>query len=325
VKVNADMPNSAHAQWDVLGFGAVTVDDLIYVEHYPMPDTKVAVLDKQRQGGGLVGTALVAAARLGARAAYAGILGDDDLSRYTLGEFAREGVDCAPVLHRKDARPIHSMIIVDRTNGQRSIMASFVGVQWRAAAEIPAALIAACRVLFIDHHAVAGGLHAIDIAHQHGIPVVADIERETEPGAIDLAPRVDHLIVGINYAHRKTGVDAPADMVRALYAGRTCVVVTAGERGCWYAAREQGGEVRHVPAFPVQVVDTTGCGDVFHGAYAACIAQGESVDSAVRVASAAAALKATQPGGRAGIPSRAAINQFMRANAHAQESKHATE
>src|SRR5689334_21953078 len=104
--------------WDVLGFGAVTVDDLIYVDHYPMPDTKVSVVDKVRQGGGLAGTALVAAARLGARAAYAGILGDDDLSRYTLDEFAREGVDCSPVLRRPGAYPIHSIIIVDHSNGQ---------------------------------------------------------------------------------------------------------------------------------------------------------------------------------------------------------------
>jgi sulfofructose kinase len=58
-------------------------------------------------------------------------------------------------------------------------------------------------------------------------------------------------------------------------------------------------------------VDTTGCGDVFHGAYAACIAQGESVDTTVRIATAAAGIKATQPGGRAGIPDRAAIDRFL--------------
>lgn len=297
------------AMWDVLGFGAVTVDDLIYVEHYPMPDTKVAVLDKQRHGGGLVGTALVAAARLGARAAYAGVLGDDDLSRSVLAEFEREGVDCSPVLHRPDARPIHSMIIVDSTNGQRSILAGFMGVQWRGPEEMPEALIAACRVLFVDHHAVAGGLRAIELAHARGIPVVADIERENEPRAVELAPLVDHLIVGINYARRKTGAEDPAGVVRALSGGRACCVVTAGEQGCWYA--ERGGEVQHVPALQVDVVDTTGCGDVFHGAYAACIAQGEPVRRAVEVATVAAGLKATRPGGRAGIPTRAAIDKVL--------------
>jgi hypothetical protein len=88
-------------------------------------------------------------------------------------------------------------------------------------------------------------------------------------------------------------------------------VVTGGDRGCWYA--EGAGAVHHVPAFEVAVVDTTGCGDVFHGAYAACIARGEPVRQAIRVAAAAAALKATRPGGRAGIPTRPAVDAFLAA------------
>ncbi len=297
-------------QWDVLGFGAVTVDDLIYVDRYPYPDMKVTVIGKQRQGGGLVGTALVAASRLGARTAYAGILGDDELSRYTLDELSREGVDCSAVLHRPAARPIHSIIIVD-PSGQRSILPSFVGVQWRNADEIPDAMIASCRVLFIDHHAVEGSLRAIALAHAHGIPVVADIERESEQRAEQLLPLVDHLIVSINFARQKTGADDPADMALALAKGRTCAVVTSGEQGCWYVTREQPSKAIHQPAYRVQVVDTTGCGDVFHGAYAAMLAQGEPIDNIIRIASATAAMKATQPGGRAGIPNRAAVMQFI--------------
>ena len=86
-------------------------------------------------------------------------------------------------------------------------------------------------------------------------------------------------------------------------------MVTAGERGCWYAERD--GEVLHVPAFRVQVVDTTGCGDVFHGAYAACLAWGYPVRRAIQVATAAAGLKATQPGGRSGIPDLPTVQRFL--------------
>jgi sulfofructose kinase len=86
--------------------------------------------------------------------------------------------------------------------------------------------------------------------------------------------------------------------------------VTAGAQGCWYS--ERGGAVNHFPAFQVNAVDTNGCGDVFHGAYAACIAQGESVAQAIQVATAAAGIKATQPGGRAGIPNREALDQFLK-------------
>lgn len=297
-----------------MGFGAVTVDDLIYVEPYPLPDTKVRVLAERRFGGGLVGTALVAAARLGARAGYCGVLGDDDLSRYTLREFEREGVDCSAALIRPGARPIHSTIIVEAATGQRSIMPSFENVAWRAPAEIDASLVAQCRVLFVDHHACEGSLHAVELAQARGIPVVADVERLDDPLARAILERADHLIVGIAFAGELTGQANPAAMAAALAGpSRACAVVTAGDRGCWYSAG--GAPVRHVPAFAVKVVDTTGCGDVFHGAYAAFIAQGDPIGDpigdAIRRASAAAAIKATQPGGRQGIPTRAALDSFL--------------
>ena len=297
-------------RWDVLGFGAVAVDDLLYVDHYPPPNSKVEVRAERRQGGGLTGTALVAAARLGARAAYCGVLGDDELSRFTIQEFEREGIDCSPILYRAEARPIHSVIIVDQSNGGRNIFFSMAGVIERRPEEMTDDLISSCRVLFVDHKVVAGGLRAIALAHRHGIPVVGDVEDETAPGVPELMDQMDHLIVGLELARRVTGKEDPAAMVRALMRpGRACAVVTAGEQGAWYL--ERGGEVRHVPALKVRVADTTGCGDVFHGAYAACIARGDGVSTAVRVATAAAGLKATQPGGRTGIPDRATVERFL--------------
>ncbi len=95
--------------WDVLGLGCVAVDDLLYIPAYPPPDSKVRVRRRERQGGGLTGTALVAASRLGARCAFAGVLGDDDDSRYLEEAFRREGVDTSPVVRRtgrgRSARP----------------------------------------------------------------------------------------------------------------------------------------------------------------------------------------------------------------------------
>jgi sulfofructose kinase len=297
--------------WDLLGFGVVAVDDLIYVDHYPAPGTKLQILAQRREGGGLAATALVAASRLGARSAYAGVLGDDELSRFSLQELTREGVDCTPVLRRTQARPIHSMVIVDRSTAQRTILYTTEGYTQRRPEEITDELVAKCRVLFVDHLTLEGGLRAVELAHVHGIPIVGDIEGVNWPGIWDLMHQIDHLIVGVDLAERVTGENEPEDMVRAFSEnGRACAVVTAGERGCWYA--EHGGTVRHHPAFKVQVVDTTGCGDVFHGTYAASLAQGEPVDTAVQIATAAAGIKATQPGGRAGIPSRATIDRFLR-------------
>ena len=299
-----------NAQWDILGFGAVTVDDLIYVDHHPLPDTKMPVQSKQRQGGGLAGTALVAAARLGAKAAYCGVLGDDELSHFTLQELEREGVDCAPTAHQPDARPIYAVVIVDQSTGHRSILYSNAGVLEPEPGIITPDLISNCRVLFVDHTAIETALRAVELARAQRIPIVGDIESHDDPHGLDLISQIDHLIVGTRLAEQVTGETRAAAMVRALSRpDRACCVVTAGERGCWYS--ERGGQVRHFPAFPVRAVDTTGCGDVFHGAYAACIARGETIDRAIRVATAAAGIKATQPGGRSGIPNLATVERFL--------------
>ena len=308
-------------QWDILGFGIVAVDDLLYVDRYPQPDTKVAVRAQRREGGGLTGTALVAAARLGARVAYGGILGEDsspdgdELSLFTVRELEREGVDCTPILRRAGARPCHSIVIVDRSTGQRTILYSVDGVVARRPEEMTDDLIRRCRVLFVDYTAGHGALRAVQLAHGRGIEVVGDVERLTVPGAEELMSQIDHLIVGIDLARQITGETRPEGMVRALSGGeRACRAVTVGERGCWYL--ERGGEVRHVPAYRVEVVDTTGCGDVFHGAYAACIAWGQTVAKAIRVATATAALKATRPGGRTGIPDWPTVERFLEERDH---------
>lgn len=302
--------------WDILGFGAVAVDDLVYVDSYPLPDSKVLVSSEQREGGGLAGTALVAAARLGARAAFAGVLGDDDLSRYTIKELEREGVDCSPVRCQRDARPYHSTIIVDGATGQRTILSAHAGVTHLAETEVTAELVARCRMLFVDHTEAVIGLHALRLAHELGIPVVVDLERVSGPEVLGLTRQSDHLIVGTEFARQVTGETDPAEAVRAIRSPlHAATVVTAGERGCWYMSRETDDAVRHQPACRVQVVDTTGCGDVFHGAYAAALVRGESTQRAVAMATAAAGLKATQPGGRRGIPDWPAVERILREQA----------
>ncbi|MCS7261698.1 MAG: PfkB family carbohydrate kinase [Anaerolineae bacterium] len=302
-------------RWDVLGLGVAAVDDLFYVERFPRPNTKTPIQAQERQGGGLTGTALVAAARLGVRAAYLGILGDDPLSRFALESLESEGVDCTPVLRHPDARPVYAVVIVDRSSGERTIFYTTAGYMPVPSERIEAQLIQRCRVLFVDYTAGEGGLYATMLAHRFGIPVVADIEREQAPAVAELISQVDHLIVDVEIAARLSGETQPPSMVRALARReRACCVVTAGEKGCWYA--EWGGEVHHFPAYRVEVVDTTGCGDVFHGAYAACIARGEPVARAIQVASATAALKATQPGGRSGIPTWSVVEAFLNTAAH---------
>lgn len=304
------MPDS----FDVLGFGAVAVDDLLVVDGYPPADSKVQVRWSQRQCGGLTGTALVAAARLGARCSYAGVLGEDELSQIILDNFAREGIDASYAPRRPDARPGHSVIIVDRTAKTRTIFSHTAG-RMGADPSLPKAdLIRAAKVLLIDHHGLEGSIRATEIAQPAGVRVVADFERDPGPPFAELLKLVGHLVVPEGFARSLTGRPDARSAAEALWSPyREAVVVTCGASGVWYLDHTTNRSAQHCPAFAVAAVDTTGCGDVFHGTYCAALAEGRSLAERVVWASAAAALKATREGGQAGIPPRNAVEEFLAA------------
>jgi ribokinase len=296
--------------WDVLGIGTAAVDDLLLVERFPEPDSKVNILEALRQGGGQTATAMAAAARQGARAAFCCRLGFDDLSLFTLAELKREGVDCSPCHQDDDGNPYHSIIIVDTQVHTRTILHSGGRVNPPPEVITPD-LISKTKVLFVDDNSGAAGIKAAQIAHSMGIPVIADVEPDPPQDVVELLPLIDHLVVGRELAASLSGKESEAEMAAALCGvQRSCCVVTAGEKGCWYS--ERGEPAVHVPGFQVAVVDTTGCGDVFHGVYAAAIARGESVGEAALLANASAALKATRPGGRLGIPDLKTAEDFLR-------------
>ncbi len=122
----------------------------------------------------------------------------------------------------------------------------------------------------------------------------------------------DHLIVSEEFALKFTGCDHPAIAVARLRVrGHEVAVVTCGARGCWF--QERGWTLpRRQPAFKVKAIDTTGCGDVFHGAYAYALARGLPLGDRIRLASATAAIKATRRGGQAGIPRRPELQRFLK-------------
>lgn len=299
---------------DILGIGCATVDELLFVERYPDPDEKVAVHSRTRQCGGLTASALVAAARFGARCAYGGALGPDEDSEFIRNSLARSGIDLSLSSCLEEARPIHSTIVVDTGTHTRNIFfvpGTLVGPDVRQLTED---MIASSGALFVDHYGAEATIQAMKMARELRIPVVADIERSNLAGYEEILDLAEHLVVSLKFAYQITSASTPEAAAQALWTKRrAAVIVTCGAAGCW--AMDEFSGPRRFPAFKVPVRDTTGCGDVFHGVYTAALVQQCSLEERIRYASAAAALKAMHVGAQHGAPNRMTVEEFLKQRA----------
>jgi sulfofructose kinase len=296
--------------FDIVGVGCAAVDDIVFVSVYPAPDSKQRVVRRERHCGGLIASALVAAGRLGASCCFAGTLGYDTSSDEVLRCLGAEGIDVSNVIRSRGAQPVNSVIIVDATTGTRTILFQpFANPNPEPLAE---AVVRAGRVLAVDDVDGDRALAAANVAARLGVPVVADLEMIDSPNSAMLLARADHVIVSESYAASVTGRRQPADAVRDLWRPtRSLVAVTAGKHGCWYRSADSPDTVEHEPAYAVEVTDTTGCGDAFHGAYAAGLAWGWQPSLRIALASATATLTATKIGGQASLPTREAVERLI--------------
>lgn len=274
-------------RFDIVGIGCAAVDDLFYVDRYPSPDSKTRANRSERKIGGLTAAALLAAARLGSRCAFAGLLGKDELSKAVEDEFATYGVSTEHVVRRSDASPVRAVVIV--AGASRTLVydpTAPVGADVSGPGE---EVIANAKVLFVDHIGIDGGNRAVEIASRHRIPIVADFEEEV--GAA--MEKVDHLVLCESFAMRLTGASDACQAAKALWSEhRAAVVVTRGAEGCVFIGSDQPAKIHEQAAIPVEATDTTGCGDVFHGAYSCSLARGDSIAERIAYATSAAACRA---------------------------------
>lgn len=297
--------------FDIVGLGLATVDILTLAPRLPQPDDVLAARQIIIQGGGPVATALAAAARLGATTAYLGPIGRGRWGEFTTAEFRQEGVATAYAPLSDGGDQSLSVILIDQASGRRSILYARGGLPDLAPAAVPPALIGRARALHLDGSHLAAALYAARLARAAGVIVSFDGGAgERWPGIDELLPLVDVLVVARRFAQEYTGagdVQTAGPALLAAYRPRL-VVITDGEAGAWYWDDEQHW---HQPAFPVEVVDTTGAGDVFHGAFLYAHLQGWPPPRSLAFAAAAAALKCRQLGGRAGAPTRAEVERLL--------------
>ena len=299
--------------FDIVGFGVATLDVIAEVEQFPASGGKTKILSREFHGGGLTATALVAASKLGASCWYGGAMGENDTSHQVRRILTGYGIALPAVSpYPPTAEPFAATVYLEKNTGERTILWSeFLTPPPILNQEaVETALAAKC--LFADQFFAETLNPLYRQARSRKIPIVGDFEFVSSHDEEEALTLIDHLIIPWSFARVRGKTDDPATAVRTLLEtqGNTVLVVTDGTNGAWYASQDDQ-TVRHCKAFDVQVCDTTGCGDVFHGAYAAALVFGKSLDERVRYASAAAALKATKKGGQTGAPTEKELNEFL--------------
>ncbi len=293
----------------ILGVGSSAVDDIIYIDDPEPADGKVRVAGRLTQVGGNTAAALITAARMGAHCKYFASLGDDPASARVKEDLASEDVDVSSVVYDPQARPVLSTIIVSRAGRTRTVYFDDAHPHG-ALTPVPSSVLGTASLMLVDGRGLGGCVPAARQARAGGIPVVADIEGRDD-NARRLLTVADHAIMPLDTARELTGATDPAEAVQHLVAAHAAVViVTSGEEGSHYALHGDGG-VYHQPAYPVTPTDTTGCGDVFVGAYSAALADGKEPLECIRTATVMAAMAARRRGLRPGLASPAELRHAL--------------
>ncbi|HUV08921.1 MAG TPA: PfkB family carbohydrate kinase [Spirochaetia bacterium] len=295
--------------FDILGVGTATIDDFIHVRSYPAPDQKEKILRENRRFGGLVGTALAAASRLGSRCGYLGMFGSDEASLVLVRGLEEAGIDCSLGIRGREVRPIHSIIVVDESKHTRNIFYTDPVRLMPENDQVEGPVVAQAKILLIDQLGIA----AARFARRFAIPVVADMDWAGRDDQQEFMGLADHLILSARFAEQLTGHRDPIETVRALHGekGRRCTAVTYGKHGCYYLSKRNGNRVEHVQALQIREVETTGCGDVFHGAYASALASTNDIAQCLIYATAAASLYAGRPSGWEHLPTGPEVDKLV--------------
>jgi sulfofructose kinase len=302
---------------DVVGVGINATDTIIRLPRFPALDSKVEMLSAETKPGGQVASAIVACRRWGLTARYVGKIGDDAAGKFQAAEMQREGVEAHWIVARGRASQT-SFILVDEPSGERTVL-------WKRDPDIalrPEDLkrdwIRGARVLLVDGHDTQAAAQAACWGREEEMPVVGDFDN-LYPGIQVLLQYVDFPITSKDFPERLTGERDLLKSLPKIFREFKCrmIVATLGRSG---ALAWDGGRFVLSPGFRVKALDTTGAGDIFHGAFLYGLLRGWQVEETLEFSCAAAALNCQASGARGGIASLAEIENLRRSG---ERSEHA--
>lgn len=288
-------------KYDAVAIGGTTVDHLNVVDHFPEKDEKVIPLWSSLQGGGQAANAIACLARLGAKTAFIGTVGGGPIGQFSIETMKDEGVDTDCVVVQEDKAPALSSIIIEDKVGSRTIIADRGDLEHMALCDEMYDTIKNSKYVHSDAHFPEENLKLIKFARENGIPVMMDAEPHT-PHSEEFVHHSDILIVSRRFVEEKFHQDYEKALHEFIGYGAHTAVITLGKYG---ACGLQKGDKKctSIPEYPVdKVVDTTGAGDVFHGAFLYGLLQDWDFKKNMMFANVCAGLKCRKIGGRLGMP-----------------------
>ncbi len=294
---------------DVVGLGLNATDTVIRVRDFPALGGKEKLISSTMQAGGQVATALVTCQRLGLRTRYIGKVGDDYPGKFQLASLKREGVDVRYTKVARGAPNQIGVIIVDQKTGERTVFWDRDPKLTVLPSELTPSAVCNARLLHLDGCDVEACCEAARWAKASGIPVVADLDTVYKK-VERLFPLIDYLIASANFLPAFTGDDDPFRVLE--YMAREFHIpapgMTLGRDGALVYSE---GRYHYSPGFVIETVDTTGAGDVFHGAFIYGLLAGWELGRMLDFSNAMAALNCTKLGARGGIAKRAAAERLI--------------
>ena len=284
----------------ILCVGALSLDTIFRLETLPDGPGKFLPTDALQLVQGMATAQAASIVRLGGTAMLWASCGDDTIGDRMQADLAAAGIDVSALRRVAGARSGYSTILMDQ-RGERMIVPFYDPAIRTAPDALPEMFD--ITVVSVDVRWPAAGEMALKAARARNLPAILDLEISPPEVAERLLPLATHIIASEAGARAVTGRGAE-ESVALLGKDGAMVAVTCGENGLHWT----GG---YLPAFPVESIDTLAAGDVFHGAFALALVEGQPVVRALRFASAAAAIKCSRVGGRLGAPPRAEVEALL--------------
>ncbi|MCX7958466.1 MAG: PfkB family carbohydrate kinase [Deltaproteobacteria bacterium] len=289
----------------VAGIGQAAKDTIIVVDKYPAYGLKKKAVNVITDGGGPVANALFTLSKFGIKTRISTITGDDKDGDFIINRLRESGIDTGFIIRRKGAISHSAYIIVEMASGERTIFYRLCSGEDIKIKELDNDFFNGITFLHLDGFMEEISLYAAKYAYKNSIPVMIDAG-SYKNYLHKIIRYTDYLVTSSIFAE-EYGFDGRIKTFKELakYFRRPHFTVTMGEKGSLTC---DNGTIFRTPAYKIKALDTTGAGDVFHGAMIYGILRKFDIAKSIRFASVVAALKCRDLGGRRGIP---LINQAL--------------